>query len=217
MPQMVWTARPDGYLDYYNKRWYEFTGFKEGEGGDSSWQPILHPDDAEASLTGWYQAVKDGKPYEMEYRFWDRKKQRYRWQLGRALPTRDETGKILRWYGTCTDIDEHKNALDALIDADRSKDEFLAVLAHELRSPLNVIVGYAELLTMVEPGGAEFKDALATIKKHVELEAKMISDVLEVSRIVTGKTALDVDSFEVKDVIEGAAQTGGICSPRQGH
>ena len=108
MPQIVWTARPDGYLDWYNERWYEFTGFPRGEGGDSSWEPILHPDDLAGCYAAWYEAVRTGAMYEIEYRFKDRKTGQYRWHLGRALPVRDENGLITRWVGTCTDIEEFK-------------------------------------------------------------------------------------------------------------
>lgn len=112
MPQMIWTARPDGFLDYYNERWYEFTGNPRGEGGDASWAPILHPDDVERCRDVWYESVRTGKPYEIEYRFHDRRTDCYRWFLGRALPVRSEQGEIQRWIGTCTDIDDAKRAGD---------------------------------------------------------------------------------------------------------
>ncbi len=110
MPQIVWASRPDGYLDYFNKRWYEFTGSPEG-GGDESWMPILHPDDVQLCLDTWYESVRTGQPYQIEYRFKDRHTGQYRWHLGRALPVRDPDGQIIRWYGTCTDIDLQKRAI----------------------------------------------------------------------------------------------------------
>ena len=115
MPQIVWTARPDGYLDYYNKRWYEFTGFVVGAGGDDSWKPVLHPNDVELCLTLWYESVGTGGPYEIEYRFFDRQTESYRWHLGRALPMRDETGEIVMWAGTSTDIHDYKQAQQSLL------------------------------------------------------------------------------------------------------
>ncbi|MDQ6813545.1 MAG: PAS domain-containing protein, partial [Bacteroidota bacterium] len=107
-PQIMWTARPDGYLDYYNQTWYDFTGFKEGY-GDQSWIPILHPDDVQRCLETYYQSIKTGEPYQIEYRFKDRKNaDSYRWFLGKALPVKDEQGKIIKWVGICTDIHEQK-------------------------------------------------------------------------------------------------------------
>ncbi|RYZ18108.1 MAG: HAMP domain-containing protein, partial [Sphingobacteriales bacterium] len=107
VPQVVWTARPDGYIDYYNKQWYEITGAKK-QFGDLGWIPVLHPDDVGRCLATWHRSVETGKPYEIEYRFWDHRSQSYRWFLGRALPVRDETGAILKWFGTGTDIHDQK-------------------------------------------------------------------------------------------------------------
>jgi PAS domain S-box-containing protein len=114
MPQIVWAARPDGYLDYYNRKWYELTGAAQGETGDQSWLPILHPDDRQKCLDIWYKAVRTGEPYEIEYRFKFPATGEYRWHLGRALPVRDPEGRVVRWFGTCTDIDDRKRAEAAL-------------------------------------------------------------------------------------------------------
>ncbi|MBY0371291.1 PAS domain S-box protein [bacterium] len=108
MPQIVWSTRADGTTDYYNQRWYDYTGFPRGETGDSSWVSILPKEDAERALNAWHTAVETGQPYQIEYRYWDRKTQTYRWHLARALPVRDESGKILRWFGTSTDIHDQK-------------------------------------------------------------------------------------------------------------
>lgn len=110
MPQIVFSARADGYTDYYNKRWYEFTGLDPNLGGDASFLPILHPDDIERTLATWNHAVESKQPYEIEYRFFDRVTQTYRWHLARALPSLDEGGNVVRWYGTCTDIEDLKQS-----------------------------------------------------------------------------------------------------------
>lgn len=109
LPQMVWTANADGFVDYYNKRWYEFTGL-DVTYGDQSFVPALHPDDAQRCLDTWYHSVKTETPYEIEYRFKDAKRPgHYRWFLGRALPIFDENQQLVKWFGTCTDIDDQKN------------------------------------------------------------------------------------------------------------
>jgi PAS domain S-box-containing protein len=110
MPQIVWAARPDGYIDYYNERWYEYTGFPRGEYGQSSWEPILHPDDVRRCVETYFGCIRDERPYQIEYRFRDRRTGGYRWFLGRARPIRDEAGRVVRWFGTCTDIDDTKQA-----------------------------------------------------------------------------------------------------------
>jgi PAS domain S-box-containing protein len=118
MPQVVWTARPDGCLDYCNERWYELTGLPHEQGRNEAWKPILHPDDVQKYLDGWHEAVRTGDPFQIEYRFKDRKSGGYRWFLGRALPVKDVAGQVLRWFGTCTDIDETKRLQEALRESE---------------------------------------------------------------------------------------------------
>jgi PAS domain S-box-containing protein len=146
MPQMVWGARPDGYLDYYNERWYEFTGFPREEGGDQSWAPILHPDDGQYCFDTWYGAVRSGQRYEIEYRFWDRVTERYRWFLGRALPVKNAEGEITRWFGTATDIDDQKRVMEELRQANEGLQQFAYSASHDLQEPLRMIAIYSQLL-----------------------------------------------------------------------
>ena len=124
MPQIVWTARFDGYIDYYNERWYEFTGFERNEFGQSSWERILHPDDVQRCVETYFGCIHEGKPYEIEYRFKDRASGGYRWFMGRAVPVRDDRGEILKWVGTCTDIDDQKRGKELLEKtvADRTRE-----------------------------------------------------------------------------------------------
>jgi len=114
MPMIVWTARPDGFVDYYNERWYALTGQPRGEGGDPSWEPVLHPDDVQRCKDVWYASVRFGEAYELEYRFLDRVSGEYRWHLGRALPGREASGAVAKWFGTCIDIDDRKRLEDEL-------------------------------------------------------------------------------------------------------
>ena len=146
MPQMVWTARPDGYVDYYNERWYEFTGFDHQLYGNASWEPILHPDDRRRTKEMWYAAVDSGTPYNIEYRFRDRTESQWRWFMGRALPVRDSTGHIVKWFGTCTDIDEQKRVQDQLRQANQDLEQFAFSASHDLQEPLRSVKVYSELL-----------------------------------------------------------------------
>ena len=109
MPQMVWTTRPDGFHDYYNDRWYEFTGMPYGSTDGEGWNDVFHPEDQERAWTRWRHSLATGEPYEIEYRLRHRSGA-YRWTLGRAMPIRDAEGRIERWFGTCTDIDDLKRA-----------------------------------------------------------------------------------------------------------
>jgi PAS domain S-box-containing protein len=111
MPQMVWSTLPDGAHDYYNAQWYAFTGAPEGSTDGEGWNDMFHPDDQERAWIKWRHSLESGDPYEIEYRLRHHSGQ-YRWTLGRALPVRDEAGKILRWVGTCTEIDDQKRVAE---------------------------------------------------------------------------------------------------------
>jgi PAS domain S-box-containing protein len=110
MPQIVWTALPDGAIDYYNVAWYEYTGMTDEQARDLGWKPVLHPDDVERCAERWKRSLATGEPYEIEYRFKRASDGVYRWHLGRALPQRNDRGVIIHWVGTCTDIDDQKQA-----------------------------------------------------------------------------------------------------------
>lgn len=108
MPQLIFSTLPDGSHDYYNRRWYEYTGTTLEQTGGDRWAEILHPDDAERSRVRWQHSLDTGEPYEIEYRFRRGSDGSYRWFLGRAEPIRDADSRIVRWFGTCTDIDDQK-------------------------------------------------------------------------------------------------------------
>jgi PAS domain S-box-containing protein len=113
--QMIWSTRPDGFHDYYNQRWYDFTGVPEGSTDGEAWNGMFHPEDQERAWTVWRECLATGKPYHIEYRL-RRRDGQYRWVLGRAQPEFDGQGRIVRWHGTCTDIHDLKVAESALRD-----------------------------------------------------------------------------------------------------
>jgi PAS domain S-box-containing protein len=133
LPQMVWSTLPDGYHDYYNARWYEFTGVTYGSTDGEEWNGMFHPEDQERAWARWRHSLETGEPYEIEYRLRHHSGQ-YRWTLGRALPVREASGKITRWIGTCTDIDDAKRdaALTELISRE---------LSHRIKNIFAVIGG----------------------------------------------------------------------------
>ncbi|WP_340314509.1 PAS domain-containing hybrid sensor histidine kinase/response regulator [Rhizorhabdus argentea] len=110
---MVWSTLPDGYHDYYNQRWYDFTGVPQGSTDGEAWTGMFHPADRERAWSRWHQSLISGEPYHIEYRLKHRSGA-YRWVLGRAQPMRDAAGAIVRWFGTCTDIQEIVEARDVL-------------------------------------------------------------------------------------------------------
>jgi len=111
--QMIWATQPDGHHDYYNQRWYDFTGVPQGSTDGEEWNGVFHPDDQDRAWSTWRRSLVTGEPYHIEYRLRHRSGN-YRWVLGRAQPVRKEDGEISRWFGTCTDIQDIVDARDIL-------------------------------------------------------------------------------------------------------
>ncbi|MDX2232268.1 MAG: PAS domain S-box protein [Leptolyngbyaceae cyanobacterium bins.349] len=220
VPQILWTAQPDGYLDYFNQQWAEFAGVDPAETEGWNWQPVLHPEDQQKTVDLWTQATQAGKFYECEHRV-RRADGEYRWLLSRALPQRDETGKITKWFGTATDIHATKEleiermqllaasevARAEAEAANRSKDEFVSLVAHELRSPLNAVMGWAKLLQTRSFDAATTQKALETIARNTQAQAQLIEDLLDVSRMARGALRLTMTSVDLSAVVEAAIET----------
>ncbi len=117
LPQIAWTARVDGLLDYYNRHWVDYTGMSIEETKGWGWRPVLHPDDLDTCVARWQHAYTTGTSYELEYRFLRASDGAYRWHLGLASPIRDATGTVIKWLGTCTDIHDQKEGAAALQQA----------------------------------------------------------------------------------------------------
>jgi PAS domain S-box-containing protein len=223
MPQIVWAARPDGTIDYFNRRWHEFTGLPPTENlpAKDSIDRILHPDDIARCNEAWRRSLQTGEPYEIEYRFRDRHTDTggYRWFLGRALPVRDDEGEIIRWYGTCTDISDQKlsemeltRAKESAEAANKAKDQFLAVLSHELRTPLTPVLLTVSLLESARELPQALQEDIQTIRRHVELEARLIDDLLDLTRITRGKMQLKFESVDIHPLIRRTIEK--CCSMR---
>jgi PAS domain S-box-containing protein len=148
LPHMVWSTLPDGYHDYYNARWYEFTGVPAGSTDGEGWNGMFHPDDQERAWAKWGESLASGEPYEIEYRLRHRSGE-YRWTLGRAMPMRDEDGRIIRWIGTCTDIHDAKQTA--------AQNEILSrELSHRIKNIFAVISGLIGLSARNDPTQKQF-------------------------------------------------------------
>ncbi|GGY83079.1 hypothetical protein GCM10007388_15080 [Pseudoduganella plicata] len=205
MPQMVWSTLPDGYHDYYNQQWYEYTGVPAGSTDGRGWNDVFHPDDQQRAWHAWHHSLASGDTYEIQYRLRHRSGE-YRWVLGRALPIRDETGRIVRWMGTCTDIHTQKLAEDALREAAQRKDEFLAMLAHELRNPLAPISTAAQLLRVRHADEKARTMASEIIVRQVRHMTELVDDLLDVSRVTRGLVELHMTTLDLKQIVNSAVE-----------
>jgi PAS domain S-box-containing protein len=350
LPQIVWAARSDGQLDYCNRRWSEYTGLGVQQSTSRDvWTAALHPQEREQYLRRWDESVRTGEIFEAEHRFRRARDGTYRWHLVRALPLRDLANRVIRWFGTCTDIDDHRRAeetiretsqtLQALINssplailvvdldgivkrwntgaerifgwkeeevvgrpvpivppeyeeefrsnmawlargdmfsgrelrrrkkdgealdialwtaplhdatgrvrdvlcvladiterkhaereleraknaaeaANSAKDEFLAVVSHELRSPLTAILMWAQMLRTGRLDEAKTVHALETIERSTKMQVQIVEDLLDISRIVAGKLRLEPRPVGLHGVLDAAlsvvrpmAETKGV-------
>lgn len=185
MPQIVWTAGPDGALDYYNERWYEFTGFERAQFGDSSWQRLVHPDDLPRTREAWNRSVNTGEPFATELRFWDHKAKCWRWFIGRALAVRDANGNIVKWFGTSTDIDEQKRVQNELRRANEDLEQFAYSASHDLQEPLRTLRIYTDLLTQRHSSqlDAQALEFLRFLKDSATRMDVLVRDVLSYTQI----------------------------------
>jgi PAS domain S-box-containing protein len=138
IPEIIWTSNPDGSADYYNRYWFDYTGLTLEETKSFGWPLVLHPDDIEKDGIKWHHCLDTGSAYESELRFKRKADGVYRWHLSRALPMKNEKGEIVKWFGSCTDIDEYKRALNLESKISQFED-FNRIIAHNLRGPAGSI------------------------------------------------------------------------------
>lgn len=213
MPQLVWSALPDGYHDYYNSQWYNFTGVPVGSTYGEGWKQMFHPDDQERASKVWKKSLSSGEPYEVEYRL-RAADGSYRWILGRALPLKDGNGEIVRWMGTCTDIQYLRNseeALTVLVESLRReqdlREHFVAALTHDLRTPLMASMMSAELLAKKNSSDANTQRFTSKIVKNLERADVMIRDLLDVSLIKVGeRLPLKLEACDLGEIVEGTLE-----------
>ena len=210
MPVQVWTATPDGKLDFVTARGASYFGRTPDEIIGEGWLSVLHPDDVERTIARWTHSLTTGEPYEIEFRLLCIEDGSYRWFLGRATAQRDEEGRITTWVGTNTDIDDQKKAqaerdeaLRQASEASAAKTKFLNMVSHELRTPLGAIGGYTDLLEMGARGPvpADQMEYLRRIKANQQHLLRMINDLLGYAKIESGQTYYDMREVAVDDIV----------------
>lgn len=221
MPQLFWVVRPDGYHEYCNQRWHDYTGLTLEQVRAKGVHSILHPDDRSQTITAFEEALRTGTMFTIEQRLRRASDGEYRWYLSQALPLRQQNGEIVKWFGSSTDIHDQKlviedraRALDReraarmeLERANRMKDEFLAVVSHELRSPLNAILGWARLLRTRTFDPQKREQALASIERNAQAQTQLIEDLLDISRIIRGKIRLELRPTNLIPCVQAAIDT----------
>jgi PAS domain S-box-containing protein len=197
MPQIIWVADGLGKITYYNKKWYEVAGKRDG-GMEHAWTQILHPGDVGTTLSGWYRSLETGESFQAEFRFKDARVHEYRWYLGRAVPVLNADNRIVKWFGTATDIHDQKLQHEKLedlvaertLELNRSNEDlqqFAHVASHDLKEPLRKIRTFSDRLAtecghnITETG----KVYISKLQTSSERMANMIDSILKYSVVNT--------------------------------
>lgn len=227
IPQVVWTALPDGTLDYYNHYWYNHPTLTREHSQGKNWQAVLHPEDLKTCLRHWAQAVQSGEAYGAEYRFKRPSDGAYHWHAVRVTPFRDQDGSIIKWLGSSTDIEEQKRAeqrermlseeLERLVrerttelqDSNDKLNELAHVAAHDLQEPLRMVESYIQLLARryqgrFDPAADEFMQFVMDGTLRMQ---RMIDGLLAYSQVnAAPSTQEQVDCNKVFDEVVGNLQ-----------
>jgi len=218
MPQLVWTARPDGLVDYYNRRAFEYGGISPRPDGIWDWGPVLHPEDLEHTVQAWNHAVDTGDIYVAEHRV-QMEDGSYRWHLSRGIPARDSAGNILRWFGTATDIHQQKldqemlrlreaelaGMVHKVSQSNQDLEQFAYIVSHDLQEPLRKIIAFGSRLQVLHKTDLdeESQDYLARMIAAPKRMQKMITDLLNYSRVSTSQQEFGLVNLTqtVRDVL----------------
>src|SRR6185312_12407592 len=201
IPVIVWTAKPDGDFDYFNRQWYDYTGLTFEESKGNGWQSVLHPDDLQNVVNEWNRCVLSGQPFKFEER--KRNTQgKYFSHISNALPFKNSEGEIIAWFGVCTNIEDQKREME-------KKDEFISMASHELKTPVTSLKAYTEILMMnLKP--QENEGAISMLRKmdkQIDKLTSLIGDLLDVSKSKSGQLNF---SFEKIDLNELMHEVTGI-------
>jgi PAS domain S-box-containing protein len=205
VPQIIWITDNDGNNLFFNRQWHEYTGLPQDGSRTTAAavsSQLVHPEDGELTMSRFDEARRLGSTFSVEHRI-RRADGVYRWFLVRAEPERHpQTGEISRWFGSSTDISALKEAEQALRQADRRKDEFLATLAHELRNPLAPVTNAIAILRSprsTEQARARMLDLMERQARHL---VRLVDDLLEVSRITSGKIHLHLQRLDLRAIAQ---------------
>jgi PAS domain S-box-containing protein len=184
IPQIVWTAKPTGEIDFFNETWYSYTGLTEEESLDSGWSRKIHPDDLDGVLELWNNSIATGTPFEAKMRMQDAQ-QGYQWHLGRGIPMKNAAGELSQWFGTATNIHEQVEKQEELQRINEELDNFVYTASHDLKTPILNIEGLLQLLQLKAPAGEhqEILTIYGLMDKSIHKLKDTIHDLADISRI----------------------------------
>jgi PAS domain S-box-containing protein len=195
----VWVCARDGRNTYASQSFLDLVGLTQEQCSSFGWGDVLHPNDAERTIAAWKECVRTGGFWDIEHHF---RGVDGKWHpiLARGVPVKDEQGEITCWAGINLDISALKKTEEALREADQRKNEFLAMLSHELRNPLAPIRHSTYILERAVPGGEQSRRAVAVIERQAGQLTRLVDDLLDVTRITRNKIQLQRETLELNDL-----------------
>jgi PAS domain S-box-containing protein len=229
LPQIIWTCTPDGMRDYYNRRWYDYTGLSFEQTRGLGWLQVLHPEEVQHCVDRLGRAYHEGARYELEYRL-RRADGAYRWHLASGSPLRAADGTIIQWIGTCTDVHDQRQSTEDLLqahatleirvrertseldvakecaeNASKAKSEFLANMSHEIRTPLNAVIGLGYLLEQTSLNDDQ-RHFVAKIQFAGRSLLSVVNNVMDLSKIEAREMALEDEAFDLLQLAKDISQ-----------
>lgn len=214
-PSMLWVTDLTGQCTYISRQWCEYTGTSLEQNLGLGWLDCVHPDDRPRAGDVFRESNRQGRSFAFDYRL-RRHDGEYRWAVDAGQPRFDGTGRLIGYIGTVSDIHDRKRAEEELRNADRRKDEFLATLAHELRNPLAPIRNGLQVIRMAGASGT-IEQARAMMERQLGQMVRLVDDLLDVSRVTTGKLTLSTARLELRAVIDAALETTRPVVEQAGH
>ena len=207
IPVIVWTTKPDGTFDYFNRQWLDYTGLSLEEsiaGGRS----VIHPDDLEGLLKEWSRCLHSEEPFKFEMRMRN-VKGNYSSFISNALPFKNSDGKIIAWFGVCTNIEEQKREME-------KKDQFISMASHELKTPVTSLKAYTEILMMnLKPEeNAGSISMLDKMNKQIDKLTHLIGDLLDVSKANAGELNFYFEKIDLNELIKEVTGIMQLTSPK---
>ena len=206
IPQIIWTALPDGVLDYHNRQWHTIFQYNENQ-IDQGLFSLVHEADRQKGMDAWSYSLKTGESLNIENRLKDKQTGIYRWFLLKAFSVKDEQGKIVKWFGSFTDIHDQKLVAAELLeskeraeDAVKAKQQFLSHMSHEIRTPMNSIIGFTKVVlrTALEEKQREYVNA---IKMSGDVLLVLINDILDLAKVDAGRMTFGKKPFKLADTV----------------
>lgn len=198
IPEMIWTANSDGEIDYVNQRFVHYFNLPEKSFSLNIILSKIHAENRNKFISTWKDKIRSGKDLYIELQL-ENGQQEYEWHVVKAIPYINEENKITKWFGSCSNINEHKRAL-------KQKDEFISIASHELKTPITTLMGTLQILDRMknEPSPKMLPGLIERANKNIRKVNSLVAELLNVSQLNEGQLHLKKTSFNIAEMIANA-------------